>query len=264
MFDTHAHYDDEAFAQDLPQTLQACREAGVGRIVDAASTMESVEKVLALCADYPYIYGALGVHPEECAPMTEEFLGTLREKLCGPKIVAVGEIGLDYHWGEPAREVQQRWFIRQLELAQELDLPVVVHSRDAAQDTLQILRAHSPARGGKPCGVLHCYSYGKEMAGDFLELGYYLGVGGVVTYKNGRRLKETVEAVPLHKIVLETDCPYLSPEPLRGRRNSSANLPYVAEAIAALKGVSTEEVVRTTQENALRLYGMEDKMRRTP
>lgn len=256
IFDTHAHYDDEAFAADLPQVLQACREAGVGCIVNAASTMESVERCLELAEEYPFVYCALGVHPEECAPMTEAFLETLREKLRGDKVVAVGEIGLDYHWGEPGREVQQHWLIRQLALAQELDLPVVIHSRDAAEDTLRILREHSPQRGQKPCGVLHCYSYSKEMAQEFLALGYYLGIGGVVTYKNARKLKEVVAAVPLERLVLETDCPYLSPEPFRGKRNSSANLPYVVAAVAALKGVTQEEVIRRTQENARRLYGL--------
>ena len=167
------------------------------------------------------------------------------------KVVAIGEIGLDYYWKEPDPEIQKHWFVRQLQLAREVKLPVIIHSRDAAQDTLDIMKAE---KAGEIGGVIHCFSYGTEMAREYLNMGFYLGIGGVVTFNNGRKLKEVVEYMPLDRIVLETDCPYLSPVPNRGKRNSSLNLPYVAEAIGQIKGISPEEVIKITNQNARNLY----------
>lgn len=171
------------------------------------------------------------------------------------KVVAVGEIGLDYHWKEPEAHVQKVWFERQLIMARETGLPVIIHSREAARDTLDMLQA---LHAGDTGGVIHCYSYTKEMAREYLQMGYYFGIGGVITFHNSKKLKEAVAYIPLDRILLETDSPYLAPEPNRGRRNSSLNLPYVAQAIAELKGVSYEEVVATTQENAMKLFRIKE------
>ena len=175
-------------------------------------------------------------------------------------MVAVGEIGLDYHYPEPAVSVQKKWFERQLELAREVKLPVIIHSREAAKDTLDIMQAY---HAGEIGGVVHCFSYTKEMAREYLEMDYYFGIGGVITFKNAKKLKEAVQYIPMDRILLETDSPYLSPEPHRGERNSSLNLPYVAEAISELKGISYEEVVESTERNARRLFGLENREEKT-
>ena len=206
-----------------------------------------------LAQEYDFIYAALGVHPSDIADLTEESCEWIRQHLSEPKVVAVGEIGLDYYWDkEPEVQARQReWFRYQLQLAKESALPVSIHSREAAADTMEIMK--EAAADGIP-GVIHCYSYSKEQALEYIDMGYYIGVGGVVTFKNARKLKETVEAIPLERILLETDCPYMAPEPNRGKRNSSLYLTYVADAIAGLKGVTPEEVKTVTYENALRLF----------
>ena len=251
IFDTHAHYDDEDFDADRYELLESMKEHGVGTIVNIGASMRSCKTTLALAEKYPFVYGTLGVHPSDCGNMTEEDLAWIKAHAAHEKIVAIGEIGLDYYWDNVERDVQKKWFLRQLDVAKETGLPVVIHSRDAAQDTLEIMKAeHKDTTGG----VIHCFSYGVEMAREYLNMDYYLGVGGVLTFKNGKKLKEVVEYAPMDKIVLETDCPYLSPVPLRGKRNSSLNLPYVVEAMAEIKGMTPEEVIRVTRENAERLY----------
>ena len=200
----------------------------------------------------PFIYGAAGVHPDDVGELNEENFMRLRAILREEKMVAVGEIGLDYYWDNESHEVQKTWFIRQLELARELEMPVIIHSREAAADTLQIMKEH--ARGLK--GVIHCFSYSAEMAREYVKMGFFIGVGGVVTFKNSRKLKEVVEETPLEYLLLETDCPYLAPVPNRGKRNSSLNLVYVAEQIAELKQLSYDEVVEQTEKNARRLYNL--------
>lgn len=249
IFDTHTHYDVDAFEQDLDEVLSQARENGVGRITNIASDLASIDKCIALADRYDYMYCALGVHPTDCGEMTEDDLAAIREKLSHKKAVAVGEIGLDYYWDTPDRDIQRHWFKAQLSLAKEVNKPIVVHSREAAEETFRILEENYDGDG-----VIHCYSYSAEMAKEYVKRGYFLGVGGVVTYKNARKLVETVEQIPLSHIVLETDCPFLSPEPLRGKRNSSANLPLVVRKIADIKGVDEETVIRQTEENAERLY----------
>ena len=175
----------------------------------------------------------------------------LKSLAADEKIVAIGEIGLDYHYDEPEREVQKKWFARQLDLAYELDMPIIIHSRDAAADTLDIMKEH---HGDELNGVIHCFSYSPEMAQIYLDMGYYLGIGGVVTFKNSKKLKEVVKMTPLERIVLETDCPYLTPEPHRGKRNDSSYLKYVVECISKLKGISAEKIIKTTCENAVKMY----------
>ena len=252
IFDTHAHYDDKQFDEDREQLLDSMRAGGVGAIVNASATVESWDKVLELTREYPFVYGMIGVHPDEVGALDEEKFARMERLLQEEKVVAVGEIGLDYYWDNESHEVQKRWFIRQLELAQKWNMPVNIHSREAAADTLEIMKKY--AQGMKV--IIHCYSYSKEMAEEYVKMGYLIGVGGVVTFKNARRLKETVEAIPLSHIVLETDCPYLAPEPNRGKRNSSLNLSYVAQAIADLKGITAEEVIKVTGENAKAFYGI--------
>ena len=253
IFDTHAHYDDEAFDGDREALLQSLPQQGVGRVVNIGASIASCRRTLDLMDKYDYIYGALGVHPCDTENLTEADMDWLKEKCGHEKCVALGEIGLDYYWDEPDREIQKKWFVRQLQLAREVQLPVIIHSRDAAKDTADIMTAE---RAGEIGGVVHCYSYTKESARIFLDMGFYFGIGGVITFKNAKKLKEAVDYIPMDRIVLETDCPYLSPEPNRGKRNSSLNLPYVVSAIAQLKGISEEDVRRITWENGCRMYRM--------
>lgn len=274
IFDTHAHYDDARFDEDREAVLASLSSYGVGTVCNVGADVESSRTSLELALTHNFIYAAVGVHPESVLEMTEDDVDTLRTMVIAEraaageakvqaasgidvhrplenKIVAVGEIGLDYHWEEVPHEVQQKWFIRQLELADELALPVIIHSRDAAKDTYDILKEY---RTGEDAGIMHCYGYSKEMARQFLDLGYIIGLGGVVTFKNGRVAKEVASYVPLDRLLLETDCPYMSPHPHRGERNFSGYLPLVVSEIAALKGISEDEVIRATEENARRMY----------
>lgn len=250
IIDTHAHYDDEQFDPDREELLGSMKEGGVGLIVNAGSTLESWEKICRLTEEYPFVYGAIGIHPDEVGSLSEERMQEMETLLDRDKIVAVGEIGLDYYWDKENHDIQKKWFIRQLETARKKDMPVIIHSREAAADTMEIMKTYAAGMRA----VIHCYSYSPEMAKEYVKMGYYIGVGGVVTFKNAKKLKQVVEEIPLESIVLETDCPYLAPEPFRGKRNSSLYLPYVAEKIAEIKGVSAEEVVRRTEENSRKLY----------
>ena len=252
IFDTHAHYDDEQFDTDREALLCSMAAGGVGTIVNASASVESWDKVLGLTEKYPFIYGMIGVHPDEAGSLDEEKFRRMEELLGREKIVAVGEIGLDYYWDKEEHDTQKYWFIRQLELAAKKHMPVSVHSREAASDTMEIMKKY----GAGMQAVIHCYSYSPEMAREYVKMGYYIGVGGVVTFKNARKLKEVVQEIPMERIVLETDCPYLAPEPFRGKRNSSLNLTYVAQAVAALKGTTPEEVICRTEENARKLYNL--------
>ena len=253
IFDTHAHYDDRQFEEDREELLGSMPENGVELIVDAGSDIASWDKIEKLTDRYPFVYGAIGVHPDEVGELDEEKMQRMEKLLSGEKMVAVGEIGLDYYWDKEKRDLQKKWFIRQLELARQLDLPVIIHSREAAADTMEIMKQHAKGLDG----VIHCFSYSLEQAKEYVKMGFYLGIGGVVTFKIAKKLKEVVQEIPLEALVLETDSPYLAPVPHRGKRNNSQNLVYVAEEIAALKGVSYEEVVRQTTENAKKLYRLE-------
>lgn len=252
IFDTHAHYDDEQFDMDREELLGSMEAGGIGAIVDAGSTLESWDKIIELTEAYPFIYGAIGIHPDEVGTLDEAEMERMAGLLDKDKIVAVGEIGLDYYWDKENHDIQKSWFIRQLQLAREKQMPVIIHSREAAADTMDIMKRY--ASGMK--AVIHCYSYSAEMAKEYVKMGYYIGVGGVVTFKNAKKLKQVVQEIPLERILLETDCPYLAPVPYRGKRNSSLNLPYVAETIAELKGTTSEEVIQQTEKNAKELYGL--------
>ena len=274
IIDTHVHYDDEAFDSDREELIGSLQENNIGLVLDIGSTKESLPKIRSLMDRYDFVYGAMGLHPDEIGDLTDELLGEIREDMKNPKVLAVGEIGLDYYWNKEEQELQKAAFRKQINLALECGKPVVIHSREAAADTLEILRemygkgslwealhGSAPAASGTASGpterkgVMHCYSYSAEQARIYTrELGFYLGIGGVVTFKNAKKIKEVVAATPLEYIILETDCPYLAPVPYRGKRNCSLYLPYVVQAIAELKGVSPEEVERITEENARRLF----------
>lgn len=251
IFESHAHYDDEAFDEDREALLSSFAAQGIGTVLNIGASLQGSEDSLALAEKYPFVYAAVGVHPSEAGELAEENFERLRALCRHEKALAVGETGLDYHYPEPGKELQKRWFERQLILAREEKLPVIIHSREAAQDTFDMMQA---LHAGEVGGVVHCFSYAKEMARKWLDMDFHFGIGGVITFKNAKKLQEAVAYIPLERILLETDSPYLSPEPHRGQRNSSLNLPYVAEAIAQIKGVPYDEVVARTEENARRLF----------
>ncbi len=259
IFETHAHYDDPRYDEDRDEILSHMKENNIGTVVNIGADIVTSKNSIALAEKYDFIYAAIGVHPEGIPRFDEEGMAWLEANASHPKVKAIGEFGLDYNWSkDQAEQEQQRyWFKRQLDLAVKLNLPFIIHSRDAAEDTMEILSEFASRHPEitQP-GVVHCYSYSAEMAKQYVKMGYYIGVGGVVTFKNGRKLVETVQQIPLEKIVLETDAPYLTPEPHRGERNVSYYLQQVAEKIAELKGVSVEEVISVTEENARNLYRM--------
>lgn len=251
IFDTHTHYSDDRFDPDRQELLSGMKDRGVGRIVEVGAGVASTKDAIALAHQYDFIYAAVGIHPGEVEELEESHMDWLRELTQDDRVVAVGEIGLDYHYDSPSREVQKHWFIRQLQIAADTEMPVIIHSRDAAQDTWEIMQEHCVWENG---GVIHCFSYSPEIARQYLEQGFFLGIGGVVTFENARKLGEVVQMAPLEQLVLETDCPYLTPVPHRGKRNDSGYLTHVVDAVATLKGISREEVITATEQNAERLY----------
>ncbi len=253
IFETHAHYDDERFEEDRDSLIASLQSNGIGTVINVGASIESTKSTIELAKKYDFIYAAVGVHPSDIADLNEETFAWLREQVAFSKTVAIGEIGLDYYWDkEPeVQERQREWFRRQMDLAYEVNLPVIIHSRDAAEDTMQILKEYGPR---ERAGVIHCYSYSPEMAKEFVKLGYDIGVGGVVTFKNAKKLVETVKEIPLERILLETDCPYMAPEPHRGKRNSSLYLEYVAEKIGQIKEVPQSVVIQQTTLNAENLF----------
>lgn len=255
IFESHAHYDDEEFNEDRNELLAAMPENGIEYIINVASSVKSVENTIALTQNYPFIYGAVGVHPSSTGELNEENFKWIKKQCRLEKMVAVGEIGLDYYWDEPDREIQKNWFRKQLTMAKQEGLPVIIHSREAAKDTVEIMREMESDKIG---GVIHCFSYPREIARAFLKMGFYLGIGGVVTFQNAKVIKDVVEYAPLDRILLETDCPYLAPMPHRGERNSSLNLPLIAQEIARIKEIEYDEVIRVTNQNAKKLFGISE------
>ena len=253
IFESHAHYDDRRFDPDRKELLLSMEEHGIETIINVGSDLEGVKKTLALTEEYPFVYGAVGIHPSEIGDLNEEVYEWMRERCSQPKVVAVGEIGLDYYWEkeDEARRNQRYWFCRQMELAREQELPVIIHSREAAEDTLKLVQG---IHGEQIPGVIHCFSYGVELAREYLDMGHDLGIGGVLTFKNAKKLKEVAAYAPLERILLETDCPYLAPVPFRGKRNDSTKISHVAEELARIKGVDIERVLEVTWENACRFY----------
>ncbi len=250
-FDTHAHYDDEAFDIDRNALLCALPEQGVTLVVDPATDGESSEAILRMAETHPHIYAAVGWHPHEADSFDESAPESIRAWAKHPKVRAIGEIGLDYHYDFSPRDRQKEVFRRQLELAKELSLPVIVHDREAHADTLEIIRAVPGLRG-----VFHCYSGSPEMAREIISMGWYLSFTGAITFKNARKALETIAETPMERIMIETDSPYLTPVPHRGKRNDSTYLPYVAAVIAEIKGITAEEVARITLENGKRFFGI--------
>ena len=235
----------------MKTALSSMQENGIGRIINVSANLESLENTRKLMEAYPFIYGAFGLHPDEVGDLNEDVMARMRELCRMEKAVAVGEIGLDYYWDKENHEKQEYWFRRQIALAREEKLPMIIHSREAAADTLRVMKEEKSEEIG---GVIHCFSYSVEMAEEYLKMGFYLGIGGVVTFKNARKAVETAKSIPLNRILIETDCPYMAPEPNRGKRNNSAYIRYVAEKIAELKGITYEEVVEQTEKNAREMY----------
>lgn len=251
IFESHAHYDDEAFDEDRDALLTSLPENGIPYVINVGANIETSKNTIALTEKYPHVYGAVGVHPSDTAELNEENFAWLKEQCNLEKIVAVGEIGLDYYWDEPDRDTQKIWFRKQLQLARETKLPVIIHSRDAAKDTIDIMKEEHAENIG---GVIHCFSYTKESAKIFLDMGFYIGIGGVLTFNNAKKLREAVKTIPMDRILLETDCPYLAPVPNRGKRNTSLNIPYVVKALAEIKGISEQEVEDITMSSAKNLF----------
>jgi len=251
IFDSHAHYDDHAFDNDREQLLNGLKDQGVDKVMNIAARLDEIPDMLALVHAHDFMWASTGVHPSETYELKKEDIAYIEETVADPKVKAVGEIGLDYHYDDTDKACQRDWFVSQIELARRHSLPIVVHSRDAAADTFDILsQIHADDVGG----VIHCFSYELEMAKRFLDKGFYIGVGGVLTFKNARKLKEIVQYMPMDRLLIETDCPYLAPSPHRGERNDSSYLRYVVDEVERLKGVEADEVRRITNENACRMY----------
>ena len=254
LFDTHAHYDDEAFDPDRREVLAGLPQRGVGLVVDPGCTLTSSEKAVALAAEFPHVYAAVGLHPENCHDFQPEQIERLRQLARREKVVAIGEVGLDYYWEEnPPRALQQEVLRRQLALAEELKLPVIFHDREAHGDSLAIVREFPAVRG-----VFHCFSGSVEMAEELLKLGWMLSFNGAITFKNARKAPEVIAALPEDRIMIETDSPYLAPVPNRGKRNDSRNLIYIRDRIAEIRGTTPEHVEEFTTRNALRFFGLEE------
>ena len=253
IFDTHAHYDADRFDSDRDEVLAALPGDGVGLVMDPGCDLSSSRAAVALAERYSHVYAAVGVHPEECAGFQDGDMEELRRLLRHPKAVAIGEIGLDYYWEEnPPRDFQQMVFRKQLALAAELDVPVIVHDREAHGDSLAIIQEFPTVTG-----VVHCFSGSPEMAAELLKRGWYLGFDGPVTYKNAKRAPEVAAITPLDRMVVETDAPYMAPVPMRGKRNDSRYLPYIIEKLAEWKGITPEEMTRITWENGRRLFRLD-------
>ncbi len=248
IFDTHSHYDDEWFDEDRDELLSALTDKGIVNVVSCGCDLQTTIANKALAEKYDYIYFAAGFHPENLEGASLSDLEEIRRIARHPKCVAIGEIGLDYHWMASPKDVQAEFFRAQIELAKELDLPVIVHDREAHGDTLDILRELQPK------GVLHCFSGSKEMAAEVIRLGMYIGMNGVATFKNARKSLEVVRSIPIERLLLETDCPYLAPEPNRGKRNDSSNIPFIAERLGAELGISAQELLNVTAQNAKALF----------
>ena len=252
LFDTHAHYDDERFDEDRETLLRAMPEKGVGLIVNPGCDLPSSRMAVDMAQKYDFLYAAVGIHPENCGDFAPAMTDGLRALAKAPKVVAIGEIGLDYYWAEnPPRELQQEVLRRQLALAQELRLPVIIHDRDAHADTLAIVREFPQVTG-----VFHCFAGSVEMAQALIKMGWMLSFNGAATFKNAKKAPEVIAAVPLEKLMIETDAPYLTPVPHRGERNDSSYVRFVAEKIAEIKGISAEEVEKATWENGKAFFGI--------
>lgn len=248
IFDSHAHYDDERFRDDLPDVLSHLTQNGVCTVLNVGCDEQSSLSTVSLAKQIPWFYAAVGIHPHAADELSEHWMDTLMPLFSEEKVVALGEIGLDYHWDTPDRESQRALFEAQLQLAQQVNLPVIIHSRDACADTMELLHKYNPR------GVVHCFSGSAETAKEVVNMGMYVGFTGVVTFPNARKTLEAVRAVPMERLLLETDCPYMAPVPFRGKRTTSDMIQYTAQAIAEQKGLSAQEVIDIARENTCRLF----------
>ncbi|HOQ17061.1 MAG TPA: TatD family hydrolase [Defluviitaleaceae bacterium] len=249
-FESHAHYDDEAFNEDREDLLSSFPNEGIDYVIQTAADIASSKAGLKLAKEYDFIYCSLGVHPHEVKELNEDNFNVLKKLSKEDKVVAIGEIGLDYYYDNSPRDLQRYWFEKQIEWAIEENLPIIVHSREASQETFEIIKKYDFPKKG----VIHCYSGSAQMAEEYIKMGFYIGIGGTVTFKNAKKVVEVVEKIPISSILIETDSPYLSPEPYRGRRNDSRNLKYIAEKIAQIKGLDLDTVARITKENGIKLF----------
>ncbi|APB37804.1 TatD family deoxyribonuclease [Heyndrickxia coagulans] len=255
LFDTHVHINDEAFKDDLEATIARAREAGVEKMTVVGFDRPTIQKAMALIDQYPFLYAAIGWHPVDAIDMKDEDLDWIESLAHHPKVVAIGEIGLDYHWDKSPKEVQQEVFRRQIRLAKKLDLPIIIHNREATEDCVQILKEENAQEAG---GIMHCFSGSPETAKECIKMNFYISLGGPVTFKNAKKPKEVAAEVPLEKLLVETDCPYLAPHPYRGKRNEPAYVKLVAEQIAEIKGIPFEKVAEQTMLNAEKLFRIKD------
>jgi TatD DNase family protein len=251
IFESHAHYDDEQFDIDRDTLLEGLTEEGIEYIINVGANIKSSYECVKLAKKYDYIYAAIGVHPHDVKHMKEQDLESLIGLASYDKVVAIGEIGLDYYYDFSPRETQKLWFREQIKIAKDLELPIIIHSRDASKDTFDIIKESEAKQVG---GVVHCYSGSYEMAVEYTKLGFYIGVGGVITFKNANKLKEVVKKIPIDNILIETDSPYLAPVPNRGKRNDSSNLKYIAQEISNIKNISYDDVINLSNKNAKRLF----------
>jgi TatD DNase family protein len=249
LFDTHAHMNDRAFTEDRDTLLESLKDTGVGLVMNPGCNREDSEQAVALAEKYDFVYAAVGSHPDSADEVDENLINFYRELCRHEKVKAIGEIGLDYHYEDIPREIQKKAFCLQMELAREVKLPVIVHERDAHEDGMAVVKEFPDVTG-----VFHCYSGSAEMARQLVDLGWYIGFTGVLTFKNARKAIETAQAIPIDRIVLETDCPYMAPVPHRGKRNDPGYLCHMAEKLAEIRGLSLEEIHQITYENGKRLY----------
>ncbi|MBB5356616.1 TatD DNase family protein [Anoxybacillus mongoliensis] len=253
LFDTHAHLNATQFNEDVEQVIERARAEGVSHIVVVGFDRPTIDRAMELVEQYSFIYAAVGWHPVDAIHMTDEDLGMIERLAAHPKVVALGEMGLDYYWDQSPKEVQKEVFRKQIRLAKKVKLPIIIHNRDATADIIDILREENAGEVG---GVMHCFSGSIEVARQCIDMNFYISFGGPVTFKNAKKPKEVAKEIPLDRLLIETDCPYLTPHPFRGKRNEPSYVKYVAEAIAELKGLSFEEVAQKTSDNAKRLFGI--------
>jgi TatD DNase family protein len=253
LFDTHVHLNAEQFNEDLEEVISRAKEAGVGKMVVVGFDRPTIERAMELVEHYDFLYASVGWHPVDAIDMTDEDLAWIEELSSHPKVVALGEMGLDYHWDKSPKDVQKEVFRKQIHLAKKVKLPIIIHNREATQDIVDILREEGAEEVG---GIMHCFSGSSEIAQECVDMNFYISLGGPVTFKNAKKPKEVAQEIPLERLLIETDCPFLAPHPNRGKRNEPAYVKLVAEQIAELKGISVEEVERITTENANKLFNI--------
>ena len=251
LFDTHTHLDDKKFDADRGELIASLKSQGISLLVNIGADMKSSQQSILLAEKYDFIYASVGVHPCDTKNLTDDDLNTLEKMAKHEKVVAIGEIGLDYYWDEPEREIQKEWFTKQLLLAKKLNMPYIIHDRDAHADTLEIIK-----KCGYTNGVMHCFSGSAEFAQEVIKMGMYVSLSGTVTFKNAKKAQEVAQSIPLDRLLIETDSPYLTPEPFRGKRNNSAYVKYAAEKIADIRGISFDELARITLDNGKRFYNI--------